>query len=160
VLLDNLPPDISFVPIERTSDGQEVAYQIKKESLGPHVIVKWGWDDVEQRALHNAQFALRDVLGIFVQEQLVGTIAIKVTGESLHLDDFYILAHRQNNGLGSKVLKHVQAMAFNIGVPLTLQVLKWNPAVAFYSRHGLRETAQTETHILMSWEPAALIKIG
>jgi hypothetical protein len=72
--LDDIPPDISFVPIERTPQGQELAYQLKRESLGPHVSAKWSWDDELQRSLHGEQFSRRDILTISLRAEIIGTV--------------------------------------------------------------------------------------
>lgn len=150
--LDDIPPDISFSPIERTLQSQELAYQLKKESLGPHVSAKWSWDDELQRSLHGEQIAKRDILKISLRDEIIGTVAVGLKNECLQLDDFYITPALQGQGHGARVLEHIQTVALNIGVPLALQVLKWNPAVGFYRRCGLYETGETETHFLMCWQ--------
>ncbi len=151
MLLDDMPPDVSFIPIERSSQGQELAYQFKKESLGPHVSAKWSWDDQLQRSLHAKQFDERHILMISLHDKIIGTVAVGLNDDCLQLDDFYIAPALQGQGYGGRILQHIQKVARNIGVPLTLQVLKWKPAVRFYSRFGLHETGETELHFLMSW---------
>lgn len=152
MLLDDVPPDVSFTPIAKNPSGQELAYQLKKETLGPHIRFKWAWDEDKQRAIHKEQFTQRDVLGVYLQNTFAGTLALALTNKNLHLDDFYIAVAFQKQGLGSKVLKTIQDKAADIGVPLTLQVLKWNPALVFYLRHGFKEVGQTENHVLMTWQ--------
>ena len=58
----------------------------------------------------------------------------------------------QRQGLGGALIEHCQRKALEAGKPLTLQVLRNNPAVSLYKRYGFEAYAQNGPHkLLMRW---------
>jgi ribosomal protein S18 acetylase RimI-like enzyme len=62
----------------------------------------------------------------------------------------------QRQGIGSAVIRNLQAEADSKGLPLRLQVLKANTSARrLYQRLGFQAAGETETHHLMLSPPVA-----
>jgi ribosomal protein S18 acetylase RimI-like enzyme len=82
----------------------------------------------------------------------VGVITLSDRGDELHLTWMALLPQYQRLGLGTALVRHAQERARSLGRPLTLQVLRQNPAVEFYERVGFHAYATSGPHvILMKW---------
>jgi Acetyltransferases len=142
--------DPSLVPLERTPDGAETVYALKKAALGPHVVPKWGWDDAAQRALVEEKWRTKTFFAIVRDGHTVGIIAIDEDGEDcLEVSEFYIAPQYHGRGIGSAVLAQVLEQARARGRKVRLQCLKWNPACRLYLRHGFRVASETDSHLHM-----------
>jgi GNAT superfamily N-acetyltransferase len=131
----------------------EIAYALKKEALGPHVIPHWGWDDAAQRAIMEEKWRAKTFYGIVQAGDTVGTISIDETGDGIEVGEFYIAPAFQGRGVGAEVLAAVLREADAKGRAVRLQCLKWNPACRLYQRHGFRVTGETDIHYRMERLP-------
>ncbi|HET9653367.1 MAG TPA: GNAT family N-acetyltransferase [Usitatibacter sp.] len=131
----------------------ELAYALKKEALGPHVIPRWGWDEREQRAIMEEKWRAKTFFRIVSGGEMVGTIAIDVESDHVRLGEFYIAARFQGQGIGSRVLEPVLRDADARRLPVRLECLKWNPAFSLYRRHGFRVVRETDVHYFMERAP-------
>lgn len=58
-------------------------------------------------------------------------------GRTLYMEDLYVRAAHRSHGLGRQLVEHVQQFGRANGCyQLEFQVMRWNPAVAFYERLG------------------------
>ena len=148
MLLPDLPPDLRFQAIRRDDPaGCEFVFQAKKAALGPHIVPKWGWDEAGQRELHCERLKMREYLKILQNECSVGVIALTQSSGHIELDDFYIMPEHQNQGIGTRVLRHsIQTCR---GMALRLRYIKWNPVGSLYRRHGFAMIGEMETHWLV-----------
>jgi ribosomal protein S18 acetylase RimI-like enzyme len=137
--------------MRRTPQEFDAAYALKKEALGPHVIPRWGWDDARQRAIMEEKWRVKTFHRIVVEGETVGTISIDADGDGIEIGEFYIAPAFQGRGIGSAVLGKVLDDA--AGKAVRLRVLKWNPAVALYARHGFAVVGETDVHYLMEHAP-------
>lgn len=131
----------------------ELAYALKKEALGPHVIPRWGWDEREQRRIMEEKWRAKTFFRIVSGAETVGTIAIDVESDHVRLGEFYIAARFQRQGIGSRVLEPVLRDADARRLPVRLECLKWNPAFSLYRRHGFRVVRETDVHYFMERPP-------
>ena len=127
----------------------EFAFRAKKEALGPHVAVKWGWDDAFQRRVHAERWATRSFFRIVVDGVSVGTVAIDDAPTHVRFSEFYLLPAFQRKGTGSKVLASVVERSTEKGLPVRLECIKWNPALSLYMRAGFVITGESDTHYFM-----------
>jgi len=86
-----LPPDISFERLPHTPEARNFAFEIKRAAMGPHIMVRWGWDEAFQRNFHEQRFRDTPFSRIVLKEQAVGTIALTALADHLRLDEFYLL---------------------------------------------------------------------
>jgi GNAT superfamily N-acetyltransferase len=147
--IPELPPDISFERLPHTPEASDFAFEVKRVALGPHIIARWGWDEVFQRNFHEQRFRDTPFCRIMHNGQAVGTVALTALADHLRLDEFYLFPAHQGLGLGARILKHCLAIADARGLPLRLRYLKWNPVGSLYRRHGFRVIDETEIHFIM-----------
>ena len=128
----------------------EFAYAVKKAAFREYVEKVWGWDEDEQRRLHEQRFAAQDFRIISVGGEDVGIIAVVVDADSLKVNQLFILPEHQSRGIGGRCMKTIMDEARQLGLPVRLSVLKVNPrAIAFYERLGFTRTGHTPTHTVM-----------
>ena len=76
---------------------------------------------------------------------------IRPSDGDLFLANVYLLPEFQNRGVGSMVVRGLMAEARDLGVPLTLNVLRNNPdARRLYERLGLHMVGENEERFFMS----------
>ena len=73
-----------------------------------------------------------------------GVLTLADWGDQIHLVWMAIQPEMQRQGVGSALVEYCQRQARDAGKPLTLQVLRDNPAVSLYRRYGF-EAVQTTT---------------
>jgi GNAT superfamily N-acetyltransferase len=107
----------------------------------------WGWDDAQRRAFLEMQFrahrlhyadigpALRSRI-VLHQGQPIGRIATVASAEAINLADIALLPEYRGRGIGGALIRAELAAASAAGLPLTLHVLRQNPAARLYARLG------------------------
>lgn len=127
---------------------RERLYTLLRRALGPHVEAIYGpWDDAWQRRRFDET---TDPTAHEIVEQggeAVGCLLAESTPEALVLHRIFLLPEVQGRGLGSRLVRELQAGAQVI----RLQVFRESPAVRFYERLGFRRLGETDTHVRMEW---------
>ena len=100
----------------------------------------FGWDEVRENKNFNQFFKLDEVRIITADEQDVGWIQEQVDDTTINLGSFYVMPMMQRRGIGTQVLQMLLARARNQSKAITLAVVKINPALRFYEKHGFRIT--------------------
>ncbi|HSS29065.1 MAG TPA: bifunctional GrpB family protein/GNAT family N-acetyltransferase [Usitatibacter sp.] len=149
------PPSIALVRMERSPENFDLALAVKREAMGPYVIPRWGWDAAEQRGTLEAHWESREFFRIVAAGRTAGTVSIEHKAGERVLSDFYLFTAFQGVGIGASVLSGILGDASQAAEPVTLRVIKWNPACALYERHGFVADGETETHYLMRWIPTS-----
>ena len=135
-------------------NDSEFAYAVKKSAFKEYVDQAWGWDEAEQRRLHEQRFAAQDFRIINVNGVDVGILSVVTEPDCLKLNQLFLLPEHQGKGIGRACMLRIMDEARQRHVPVRLRVLKVNPrAQAFYQRLGFTPTSETDTHILMECAP-------
>jgi ribosomal protein S18 acetylase RimI-like enzyme len=133
-----------------TADDSQFAYRTKKAAFKKYVEKVWGWDEEEQRQLHERRFASQDFQVIQVSGIDVGILAMVRQPDGVKVNQMYILPEYQNRGIGAACMMRIIEDATALKLPVRLQVLKVNSrAVKFYQRMGFKIIGESETHVLM-----------
>lgn len=140
---------ITLESMAKDASAFEFAFQAKKQALGPHIIVKWGWDEAYQRRVHSERWAAKSFFRIVFEGEAVGTVAIDEWPTHVQIGEFYLLPEFQRKGIGGKVLATVMERSIQRQLPLRLECLKWNPALSLYQRAGFVVTSESDTHFFM-----------
>ena len=123
----------------------------------------WGWDQAQQEAFlrmqfltqqlsYRAQFPGADHRIIMVEDQPAGRILVARTDKEILLVDIALLAEYRNAGIGTGLIRDLQAEAARAGAPVHLHVLKTNPAAArLYERLGFQATEDDGVYLQMKW---------
>lgn len=139
---------ITFRPA--TAQDSEFAYGVKKTTLGEYVRQVWGWDEDEQRRLHQRRFASQDFQVIVATGADVGILALSHEPDCLRVNQLLVLPEYQGKGVGTACMRLVLEDAAGGRLPVRLQVLKVNHrAIEFYRQLGFSDAGTDATHILM-----------
>ena len=140
--------DVAFR--KASAADSEFAYLVKRAAFKCYAEKGWGWDEDEQRRLHERRFKSQDVRVVVCAGKDVGVASVIAGPECLEVKQLFILPEHQDAGIGAKCMSLLAEEARKAGLPIRLRVLKVNPrAVAFYEREGYSRTGETDTHILM-----------
>jgi RimJ/RimL family protein N-acetyltransferase len=82
----------------------------------------------------------------------IGMMKVIRSDSEWDLDQFQLEPECQRQGLGSDILRQLQATARTAGVRLTLKVLKVNPALRLYQRLGFKIVGEEEAIYAMQSE--------
>jgi GNAT superfamily N-acetyltransferase len=79
--------------------------------------------------------------------------ADQTTDSTLFLGQLYLSGHMQRQGIGTGVLQMLIEEARRAGKPVTLGVVKINPARRLYERLGFQRTHEDRHKVYMQLEP-------
>jgi GNAT superfamily N-acetyltransferase len=109
------------------------------------------WDEATQRG--HAEESLGGMI-VLVEEKPVGVVTLADWGDQLHVVWMALAPEVQGRGLGRALVEYCQRQARQATKPLTLQVLRGNPASEFYKRCGFEEYGRSDPQrLLMRWVP-------
>ena len=144
-------------PILRPAESSEIelAFDIKRDAMGPHVAAKWGWNEVFQREHHFRRWREKPWHFIVVEGQVAGTVSLDWQSTHLQFGEFYVASPFRGQGIGTVVLAGALIEADARALETKLEYLKWNPVASLYARHGFKVVEQSETHFLAVRPPGA-----
>jgi GNAT superfamily N-acetyltransferase len=135
-----------------STDDSDFAYCVKRAAFKQYVEKVSGWDEDEQRQLHDQRFGAQDFRLINLAGTDVGIMAVAVTPECMKLHQLFLLPEHQGKEIGRRCMLLIMEEARQLGLPVRLRVMKVNPrALAFYTRLGFVRTGATDAHDLMEW---------
>jgi GNAT superfamily N-acetyltransferase len=147
--LPDLPPAIKFRLMRQTEEELALSFEVKRAAMGPHVTIRWGWDEQLQYDMHRAHFSAKPFFEISRAGDFIGTVSFQILSDHIRFGEFYQLPNSQRNGTGTAILRHCLGLADSLKLPVRLEYLQWNPVGSLYRRHGFEETNRSEIHIFM-----------
>lgn len=130
---------------------KEWLYKLYCSTMRLYVEQTWGWDAEFQRSgfqtLHPTRFRI-----VIVKDDDVGAYLVNEENGHYWLKMLLVGCEMQGKGLGTAIIKNIQAEAENGGKSLKLSVLKVNPAKEFYSRLGFCVYDQDDSVFKMEWD--------
>ena len=132
-----------------TDSDYDYLYQLKVSCLKEYITATWGWDEAFQKEHFARHFNPNNSQIIVVDGVDVGELSVQDRVDELILSRILIQPAYQGRGLGTTIIRDLQKEARTREVPLTLQVLKVNPAHKLYKRLGFQIVEASETHYLM-----------
>jgi ribosomal protein S18 acetylase RimI-like enzyme len=136
-----------------TQEDADFLYDVVKATMKEYVAQVWGWDEAWQQAYFREHFEPSEDRIIVLEDEDIGVISVEQREGEVFLGKIYILPEYQGRGIGSRLINDVLEQAHQRGVPVTLQVIKVNPARRLYERLGFVEVGETATHYLMEAAP-------
>jgi len=116
-----------------TNADRAFIWDLRQLTMRPLIEPLDGWDEPTQRSYADESLAGRIVL---VRGEPAGVLTVKRRALELHLTWVAVLPRLQGVGLGAALIRHAQEEAAAAGLPLTLRVMRANPAVRLYERLG------------------------
>jgi len=87
--------------------------------------------------------------------QRVGRLYVSRWSDEIRIVDIALLPDSCNRGIGTTLLRQLQAEAHASGKPLRIHVERFNPALRLYERLGFREIADRGVYLFMEWSGEA-----
>ena len=93
---------------------------------------------------------------VTVDDRPAGRLYLVQQPDGFRVIDLSLLPKFRGSGIGTQLMKNIQAEAMRTQLPVRLQVVADNPARAFYARLGFREVGEnkTDVRIHLEWRPA------
>lgn len=118
-----------------------------------NIIAQLGLDMARQRESFARQWHVAEVRIITMSGEDIGWLQSKMTDSALFLGQLYLSGHMQHQGIGTRVLQMLIEEARRVGKPVTLGVVKINPARRLYERLGFKRTHEDEHKVYMRLAP-------
>ena len=83
----------------------------------------------------------------------IGWIQVSETDGGLHLHQLHLVGRCRNQGIGTKLIRDLMQRAFRKGAPVSLNVVRGNPAISLYRRLGFRVVGEDEEKLQMRCDP-------
>jgi GNAT superfamily N-acetyltransferase len=125
------------------------------------------WKEEEKAAFVQMQFAAQaqyyrehypdtsfDV--ILFGAEAVGRLYVSRWTDEIRIVDIALLLEFCNHGIGTTLLKELQAEAVAAGKPLRIHVERFNPALRLYDRLGFRQIEDKGVYLFLEWRPARI----
>jgi len=132
-----------------TKDG-DFLYRLHRSAMQRYVIETWGqWDEAWQSQYFYQHFNPGACQIIVFHAEDIGVICVERRPTDIFLSSIEVLPAYQGQGIGTQLITALRDEARQRGVPLSLRVLKVNPARRLYERVGFVISGKTATHYLM-----------
>lgn len=143
--------DLQLRPAEEKD--QEFLYQVKKQSNIGYISDLWGWDeDVQRREFARDFQQIREFSVITVDGADAGFLQLQSGSDFLNVAEIHLLPPFQGQGIGSAVLRDVQADAE--GLPVLIGCFRANKrAYQLYQRLGFAPITENDTHFILIYNP-------
>lgn len=130
-------------------------YALRRTTMQAYVEAAFGhWDEAAQRGRFHLSHELDNMDVIEVDGRGVGLLHVERRPMEIFLANIHVEPRFQKRGLGTAVIRQLQAEARAAGIPLRLQVLKTNPSArALYERLGFVTLEPAEAHDRLIWQP-------
>ncbi len=135
-------------------------YDLHCMVLKEYIMQTWSWDSDWQEAYFADHFHPEDREIILVDGEPAGVISIEERASEVFLANIGLLTDFQNRGIGSMLIRKVLQSAFSVGKPVTLHVLRVNPARRLYERLGFKVVKETPERFYMRADPPRGVSKG
>jgi GNAT superfamily N-acetyltransferase len=118
------------------------------------IITQLGLDMARQRECFARQWHVAEVRIITMSGADIGWLQTEASESTLFLGQLYLSVDMQRQGIGTRVLQMLIEEARRAGKPVTLGVVKINPARRLYERLGFQRTHEDRDKVYMRLEPS------
>ncbi len=110
--------------------------------------------DIQTRA-YRAAFPSGEFSLVLVDDEPAGRLSIDRRTDALHIIDIALLPRHRGKGVGSALIRELQADAGREGRSVTLHTHPFRVDAAFYRRLGFEEESRLDTgEAFLRWRPA------
>lgn len=133
-------------------------YQTFKLTMQDYIATTWGWDELIQHHSFHDNLPASSFTIASLEDFDIGAYSLLEKKDHLWLEMVLVLPEKQNVGVGSLLLKHVQQRASEREQSVRLSVLKVNPALRFYERLGFTVTTEDQWSYKLEWQPGTRVE--
>jgi ribosomal protein S18 acetylase RimI-like enzyme len=127
----------------------DFARQLYFETMHWAIERVFGWDQAHQEASFAVWFNPDEVNIITANGVDAGWIQQREDHGAIFLGSIYVTPEMQGKGIGTSVIQTLLDLGRQRSQPITLAVMKINPAIALYERLGFRITHEDEHKLYM-----------
>ena len=124
---------------------------LRKKSMSEHLL-KAGLDYNDEQHLARINEYFSDTYLLYLGQKAIGIVKLGLLPDRWHIRQFQILPTYHGKGIGTNVLKLIQAKAAERNVGITLNVLLKNPALQLYQRMGFQVIGENNLEYQMKWQ--------
>ncbi|MGI8555991.1 MAG: GNAT family N-acetyltransferase [Pyrinomonadaceae bacterium] len=132
-----------------TPEDYDFLYALHCTTMRDYIEETWGWDEVWQQNHFKQHFQPEANQIILLNGCEVGRIEMGCNENGVRIGNIQILPANQSKGVGSHVILNIVRQAQQQKQPVTLQVLKVNPARRLYERLGFVVEGEDDAHFKM-----------
>jgi GNAT superfamily N-acetyltransferase len=135
-----------------TEKDGNLLWDLHRVTLKPYVEQIWGWDEDFQRRYFWEHFSPENSQVIIYEGVDAGVMTVEESPLGYILSNIELYPQFQGQGIGTSLINDLILKADQHGLPVSLRVLKINPARQLYLRLGFSIIGETETHYWMRKE--------
>jgi GNAT superfamily N-acetyltransferase len=145
---------ISFRPV--TDDDYEYVYALNKQTMQAHAERTYGpWNETIARQIFAERWRPESMQIVVIDGQDGGMLEVIPIETGIWLANIRVAREHQGKGIGTRLVSEVLRDAHGRGLPVSLRVLKVNPARRLYERLGFVVVDENDTHHRMEARPPA-----
>ncbi|MEQ9406772.1 MAG: GNAT family N-acetyltransferase [Fuerstiella sp.] len=114
--------------------------------------------DAQRRAYHsnyeNASFHIIERHG-----RPIGRLYVARLPSEIRVIDITLIPAHRSKGIGSSLLRSIQAEGRTMGLPVTLHAEKMGNMAAYYRKLGFEVVEEKEAHVFMKWTGSSSVII-
>jgi ribosomal protein S18 acetylase RimI-like enzyme len=156
-------PEISFRPVR--DDDRELLFRLYASTREEELAVT-PWTEEQktaflrqqfeaQHAFYTEQFADAEYSIVLLGGEPAGRLYVDRREEEIRLIDIALLPEHRGQGVGGELMRDLLAEGEETGLPVTIHVERFNPALRLYERLGFRHVEEQGPYYLMEWRPGA-----
>lgn len=137
------------------ADDTGFAWELYETAMRARTEALFAWDAAAQRRIIESEIAGGEAAMILWRDDRVGWFRLAEMADRLFLHQVYLVEPCRRLGIGSALIRAIQAEAGRLHRRVELSVLHSNPdARRLYDRLGFAETRANDVRTYMRWTPA------
>lgn len=139
-------------------EDRNFLYQLKKEVNLGYISAIWGWDEDYQQEEFDRDFQKREEFSVIVSDDAdAGFLQLQRGADFLNVAEIHLLPAFRGQGLGTAVLRYIQALGDKEGLPVLIGYFRANQGARdLYLRLGFQPAGESDTHYLFLYYPTKL----
>ncbi|MGE3268986.1 MAG: GNAT family N-acetyltransferase [Chloroflexota bacterium] len=106
-----------------------------------------------QDQYYRANYANASYDVVLADGRPAGRLYVARWPDEIRIMDIALLPKMRGKGVGSTVLRRLQAEARELGLPLRIHVERFNPALSLYMRLGFQLVEDRGVYLFLQWTP-------
>lgn len=139
-------------------EDRNFLYQLKKEVNLGYISAIWGWDEDYQQEEFDRDFQKRVEFSVIVSDDAdAGFLQLQRGADFLNVAEIHLLPAFRGQGLGTAVLRYIQALGDKEELPVLIGCFRANQGARdLYLRLGFQPAGESDTHYLFLYYPTKL----
>lgn len=139
-------------------EDRNFLYQLKKKVNLGYISAIWGWDEDYQQEEFDRDFQKREEFSVIVSDDAdAGFLQLQRGADFLNVAEIHLLPAFRGQGLGTAVLRYIQALGDKEELPVLIGCFRANQGARdLYLRLGFQPAGESDTHYLFLYYPTKL----